>query len=60
MHADVEGAALKRFLPTTKEVSEKGDEESASVCEGGIDDFEEEGGDTGADSERHVAGTEKR
>ena len=35
MQAGVERAASQSFLPTIKEVDEKGDEESASVCDTG-------------------------
>ena len=35
MHTGVEGGALQSFLPTTKEGDDKGDEESASMCDSG-------------------------
>ena len=35
MHTSEEGAAFQRFPSTTKEVGEKGDEESMLVCDGG-------------------------
>ena len=35
VHTGVEGATLQSFLPTIKEVNERGKEESVSVCDGG-------------------------
>ena len=35
VHVGVEGAASQTFLPTIEEIDEEGNEESASVCDGG-------------------------
>ena len=57
----VEESAPQSILPMIKEVDEKGDEESASICDGGDSNcFAEQDGGSGADSEGHVVGTVNR
>ena len=59
--AGVKEAEPQSILPTIEEVDEEGDEESTSMCDGGGSMiFAEEGRDTEADGERHVAETVNR